>query len=255
MEIIAVINQKGGVGKTTTTHALGTGLKKKGFRVLFVDLEAQGNLSFTLGAKAGATIADLLQYSITEDEGFQIQNPIQRTPYGDLIPSSQTIVGADTLLADVKGKEFLLRDILEPLKKHYDYILIDTSPTLGTLTINALAAATMIIAPMQADGFSLQSLSQLYGTITAVRKQLNPKLVFKGILLTRFNSRTVISREIAEKIGQAAAGYGTKLFKTTIAECTAIKEAQLMRQSIFDYAPKSRAAKEYSALLEELLEA
>lgn len=254
MQTIAVINQKGGVGKTTTALAIGAGLIRKGYRVLFLDLEAQQNLSYTMAAKSGKTVADLLQGAISKGSSVKIQDVIQHTEGGDLIPSNPILAGADTILADVKHNERIVRNLLEPVKESYDFTIIDTSPTLGTLTINALTAADMVIAPMQADGYSLQALSQLYSTITAVRKQLNPKLIFKGILLTRFNSRAIISREVAEQIKQAADHYGTKLFKTTIAECTAIKEAQIMKKSIFDYAPKSRAAREYAALVDEILE-
>jgi len=251
--IYAIANQKGGTAKTTTAHAIGTGLILKGYKVLFLDLDAQGNLSYIMGASSrGATIATLLQQAI-EGEPASTQAAIQHTEQGDIIPSSQNLAGADTVLADVTGREYKIREILEPVKKMYDYIIIDTPPTLGTLTVNALTAATGIIAPVQADVFSLIAVGQLHGTITTVKKYCNPALSFTGILLTRYNNRAVLSRDIAEKLEDAAGKYNSRLFTTRIRECTALKESEIMQQSIYSYAPKSNAAADYSGLVDELL--
>lgn len=257
MKTIAVVNQKGGVGKSTSARELGAGLISKGYRVLFVDLDAQQNLSFMLGANpAGKTIADLLQQIIEPPEaGQELSTPdaIQHTPGGDLLASSSNIAAADTILADVERKEYLLKGILAPVKKAYDYCIIDTPPTLGTLTVNALTAAQAAIVPAQSEMLSLIAISQLYTTIATVKRYSNPGLVFKGIFLTRYNGRAVISRDIAEQIGSAAAKYGTKLYNTRIRECTALKESTFTQQSILDYAPRSNAAKDYTALLNEIL--
>lgn len=257
MKTIAVVNQKGGVGKTATAHAIGAGLILKGFSVLFVDLDAQQNLSYTMGASPkGKTIADLLQESIDAEPGAALHtlDAIQHTRNGDIIASAATVAGADTILADVTGREYKLKEILAPVKKSYDYCILDTPPTLGTLTVNALTAAQAAIAPAQADIYSLVSIGQLSNTIATVKRYCNPGLSFSGIVITRYNGRAVVRREVAERMETAAAQYGTKVYKSRIRECTALQEAALTQRSIFDYAPRSNAAKDYSALIEEILE-
>jgi chromosome partitioning protein len=246
MEVIAVINQKGGVGKTTTVNAIGEGLILKGYKALYIDLDAQGNLSYTLGATTnGLTAMDLLQ-------GKPAQATIQRTEAGDIIASSPSLAGADTIIT-ATGKEYRLREALEPLSALYDYCIIDTPPALGILAINALTACTGAIIPAQADIYSLQGISQLHNTIETVKKYCNPALVIKGIVLTRYNSRAIISREVADMIQQAAGQLQTKLYTAKIRECTAIKEAQATQQSIYNYAPRSNAAADYTALIDEIL--
>ena len=249
MQVIAVINQKGGVGKSTTALALGSGLSLKGYRTLFIDLDAQANLSYTLGADnvglVGNSSFDVLIGKVTA------LGAIQRTEQGTVIASSLALAGADTVLTAV-GKEYRLKEALEPLHKDFDYIIIDTPPTLGILTINALTACTGAIIPAQADIYSLQGINQLYGTLQTVKKYCNPSLAVMGILLTRYSSRAIISREVAEMIEDTAAQLQTVLYKTKIREATAIKEAQARRLSIFEYAPKSNAAIDYKALVDEI---
>jgi len=247
MKTWSILNQKGGTAKTTTAQALGAGLILRGHKVLFVDLDAQGNLTYALGADGGGvTVMDLLARSAKAGEA------IRPTEQGDLIPSSPGLVGADATIAST-GKEYRLKEALEPIKGSYDYCIIDAPPALGILTVNALTAAQEAIIPAQADIFSLQGISQLYGTIDTVRQYCNQALTIKGIVLTRHNQRAVISREVAELIEQTAAGLGTKLFRTAIRECTALKECQATRQNIYTYAPKSNAAADYSALVAEIL--
>ena len=249
MKIIAVINQKGGVGKSTTALALGSGLSLKGYRTLFIDLDAQANLSYTLDADsagfAGNSVFDVLTGKATA------ATAIQRTEQGAVIASSPALAGADTVLTAV-GKEYRLKEALEPLHKDFDYIIIDTPPALGILTINALTACTGAIVPAQADIYSLQGISQLYGTLQTVKKYCNPSLEVIGILLTRYNARAIISREVAEMIEETAVQLQTVLYKTKIREATVIKEAQARRQSIYEYAPKSNAAIDYKALVDEI---
>lgn len=247
-QIIAITNQKGGVGKSTTAQALGAGYRQKGFRVLFVDLDAQGNLSYTLGATAGGnTILEVLSKEVRASQA------IQQTPSGDLIPYSPGLSGADLLLGQT-GKEYRLKEALQPIEDRYDYIILDTPPALGILTVNALTASTWVIIPAQADTYSLQGIGQLYSTIEAVRQYCNPSLIIRGILLTRHSTRTIISRDIADLMEEAAEKIGTTLFTTTIRQNVAVKEAQSYRQDIFSYAPKSNAAADYKNLIEELEE-
>lgn len=247
MQVIAVINQKGGVGKSTTALAIGAGFIFKGYKTLYIDLDAQGNLSYTLKASnTGYNVIGVLQRPET------VKEEIQNTEQGDIIASSPALSGADTLLTET-GKEYSLKEAIELIKDLYDYVIIDTPPALGILTINALTACNGIIIPAGADIYSLQGISQLTGTIETVKKYCNNSLEILGILLTRYNSRAIISREVAEMLERTAKGLNTKLYNTKIRECTAIKEAQAMRESIFTYAPKSNATADYKALIDEIM--
>lgn len=246
--IIAVANQKGGTGKSTTAAALGAGLVLRGYKVLYVDLDAQGNLSYSLGATdTGLSILDVL---VGNTDAL---TALQHTQQGDIIASCAGLASADTVITST-GKEYKLREALAPIKERYDFIIIDTAPALGILTVNALTACTWAIVPAQADIFSLQGIGQLHTTIDAVRRYCNPELTIKGILLTRYNARTILSKDLAAMIAQTAERLHTKLFTTAIRETIAIKEAQASQQGIFDYSPKSNAAQDYSALLDEILE-
>ena len=247
-EIIAVINQKGGVGKSTTAAALGAGLILKGYRVLFIDLDAQGNLTFNMGAGSSA-LSSLEVLTGTARAG----DAIRHTKQGDIIPASPALAGADSLIT-ATGKEYRLKEALEPLQGEYDYIVIDTPPALGILTVNALTACTGAIVPAQADAWSLQGVVLLSQTVETVRKYCNPALKIKGIVLTRFNARSVLSRDMQELIAQTAAQLHTKLYKTAIRECTALKEAQAVQQDIYSYAPRSNATADYKALVDEIIE-
>lgn len=250
-KITAVAIQKGGQGKTVTAYALGAGLALRGQRVLFIDLDAQGNLSYTLGADAtgltGRSAFEVLQGATSPAEA------IQHTPLGDIIASSPALAAADTTLTAV-GKEYRLREALEALGDAYDRIILDTPPSLGILTVNALTAADSLIIPAQADMYSLQGVGQLWQTIQTIRRYCNPHLAIEGVLLTRFNGRAVISRDLSDMLEQTAAQMGTKVFKTRIRECTALKEAVAVKTDIYTYAPRSNAAADYSAFIGELLE-
>ena len=248
MITIAIINQKGGVGKSTTAAAIGAGLALKGHSVLFVDLDAQGNLSYSVGADAKGYNA----MGVLIDPDTIAEN-IQHTAQGDILASSPSLAGADAVITQT-GKEYRLKEALAHVAGKYDFCIIDTPPALGILTVNALTAATGCIAPAQADIFSLQGLIQLHGTIKTVTRYCNGGLIFMGILLTRYNGRAIISRDAAKLIKQTAEQLDTSLYSTRIRECTALKEAQAMKQSIYTYAPKSNAAKDYSAFMEEIEE-
>ena len=244
---IAVINQKGGVGKSTTALAIGAGLSLKGYSVLFIDLDAQGNLSYTLGADTkGYNAMGVLERPETAKE------EIQHTPQGDIIASSPKLAGADKLLEET-GKEYRLKEALESLQGAYDYIIVDTPPALGILTINALTACTGAIIPAQADIYSLQGIGQLNSTIETVKKYCNPSLSIMGIVITRFNGRSIIRREVAEMLEHTADQLHTKLYTSKIRECTALVEAQATKQNIYSYAPRSNATADYKALVDEII--
>lgn len=247
-EIIAVSNQKGGVGKSTTANALGAYLFHKGFKVLYVDMDAQGNLSYSMGASNRAISSlEVLTGTATAQEA------IVQTPQGDLIPASPALASADAILKDT-GREYKLKEALEPVLGDYDYIIIDTPPAIGTLTINALTASNSVIVPAQADIYSLQGIGQLIQTIQTVKKYCNRDLSIKGLLVTRYNARAVLTKDMTELLQDTANQLQTRLFTAKIRECIAIKEAQASQQDIFTYSPKSNATADYTAFVEEVLE-
>ena len=245
MQTISIVNRKGGVGKTATAHALGAGLSLKGYRVLFIDLDSQCNLSFDLGAKtAPLTALEVLTGSAKAEEA------IQHTPGGDIIAGSPALAGADMTIEGT-GKEYRLKEALEPLQ--YDFIIIDTPPALGVLTINALTASDRAIIPAQAEVYSLQGIGLLYEAIQAVKKYTNKSLIVEGVLITRYNGRAILSKDMKSNLEEIAQSLNTKVFQTPIRECISIKEAQAMQTDIFSYAPRSNASADYKALVEEIL--
>ena len=245
--IISIINQKGGVGKSTTAEALLAGLTLKGYKTLAVDLDAQGNLTYATGANSqGATSLGVLAREV--DAG----DAIQHTPSGDIIPSNKALAGADAFITDT-GKEYRLKEALESVASEYDYIIIDTPPALSILTINALTASNSVIIPAQADIYSLQGIEQLAETIQPVKRYCNPTLSIEGILLTRYSKRSILGQEVAGLARQIAQRLNTKVFDTTIREAIAIKEAQISQQSLFSYAPKAPVTEDYRAFIEEVI--
>lgn len=244
--IIAFINQKGGVGKTTTAAGIGAGLRRKNFSILFIDADPQANLSYIVGADSRLTgTLELLTRSAEASE------LIQKTAQGDVISASAGLA-AEGLLSDT-GKEYRLRESLEAIKNDYDCILIDCPPSLGILAINALTAATAAILPVQADILSLQALGQFSQTLGAVRRYTNRELKLFGLVMTRYNKRTVLTQEATQLIEQTAAQLGTKVYKTPIRESIVVKEAQASKQDIFSHSPKSNSAADFAALTDEII--
>ena len=246
MDVIAIISRRGGVGKTATTQALGAGLLRQGYSVLYVDLDSQANLTYGLRANAGKfNSMDVLTGVCTGED------VIQHTQQGDIIASTESLAGADST---IKGhrKEYRLKDALAGLK--YDYCIIDTPAALGSLTVNALAAANSVVIPVQAEVYSLQGLGQLSKIIETVKLNCNPSLYIRGILITRHNGRAIISRDMVGNLAAAAQQLQTKLYSVPIRECISMKEAQALQQDIFSYAPRSNAAKDYKAFIDEFLE-
>lgn len=253
MTCTTVINQKGGVGKTTVSHALMSGLSKRGFRVLAVDLDPQENLSFTVRADTQEkNTGNITSFDIMTKRN-SAENAVVHTDSGDIIPSSPLLSGADAFLTGT-GREYILKENLQTISGDYDYIIIDTPPSLSVLTVNALTASDFALIPAQADVYSLQGISQLAETVELVRKYCNRSLKIAGILLTRHNSRTVLSRNISEMLGEQAENLGTRLFDTFIRESVTVKESQISQMSIFDYAPHSSVAGDFDKFIEEFLE-
>jgi len=245
---VTITNQKGGVGKTTTAHILATGLKKAGFSVLAIDTDPQTNFTYTAGLQPEETELDL--YNLFKGQGSSLQ-AIQTTKAGfDMIAGSLQLAGADMEFT-MTGREYILKGIIEPIKERYDYCIIDTPPTLGILTINALTASERVLVPMGADVYSLQGLSQLQGMIENVRKYCNPSLIIEGLLLTKYNSRAVINRQLKDSLEDVAHRLNTKLFKTCIREAVAVKEVQFLQGNIFDEYPNANITRDYIEFIKE----
>lgn len=245
MEVIAVLSRKGGVGKTATAQALGAGLRRRGKRVLYIDLDSQTNLSYGVGADpAQFNSMDVLTGKV------KARDAIQHTEQGDVIAGSEDLAGADVVITQ-NGKEYRLKEALSGL--NYDFVVIDTPAALGTLTVNALTAANGVIIPVQADIFSLQGIGLLQQAVERVKARCNTGLKIEGILITRYNARAVISRDMQENLADIAKHLSTCVYTYPIRECISIKEAQAMQQDIFSYAPKSNAAKDYEAFVKEFM--
>ncbi len=247
VRITVIANQKGGVGKTTTAHALATGLTFMGYRVLAVDTDPQGNLSYTMDADPDTPGV----YELMKGHAA-IYDAIQRTEQGDIISGSLMLSGADMEFTDT-GREYILRELLEPLRASYDFIVIDSPPTLGILTINALTVAHDLIIPLGADAYSLQGLSQLHATIGKVKKHCNPALQIAGLLITRHSGRTVLGRDLKDVIEDKAQLIGARAFDAVIRESVTIREAQVQQTSLYSAAPKSNAAIDYLSFINEYL--
>lgn len=247
--IYSIVNLKGGVSKTTTAAALWAGLNDRGHKALAIDLDPQQNLTYNSGADVSyKTVLSLLTCEGTAEEA------IQHTHMGDIIAASKALAGADAFLVET-GKEYRLKEALEPIEDEYEYIIIDCPPSLGALSVNALTACNKAIAPAQADYFSLQGIEQLAESVKSVKKYCNHELEILGILLTRYNDRTILAQNITKYVEQISDKLNTRLFNTKIREAIAIKESQLNQKSIFEYAPGSNVANDYSAFIDEVLAA
>lgn len=245
MRIVAIANQKGGVGKTTTATALASGLNRKEFKTLLIDTDPQSNASDTYDAIPDMpSIFDVFENKVPAIEA------IQSTNQGDIIAGNLRMSSADMTFTK-QGREYILKKALKLIERQYDYIIIDTPPALGIITINALTAAHSLIIPMLADRYSLQGIAQLSETIKTVKEYSNPDLRIDGILLTRYNPRTVLNRDIREAIEEQAESWNTKVFATAIRQGIAVAEAQTQQESLFSYAPNSTVGKDYAAFVAE----
>lgn len=247
--IIAITNQKGGVGKTTTSCSLACGLAMNQKRVLAVDLDPQGNLGFSLGLEieTGASIYEVFKGTAT------LQEAIRSTKHCDVISSNILLSGMELELTEAQ-RECMLKKILSTVTGYYDYIIIDTPPALNLLTVNAYAAANYLIIPMVPEILSLVGVSQIKETINSVRSAVNPSLVILGILLNKYNSRTLLSQEVKEMAESIASQINTSVFHTQIRCGVAAAEAPAQGLNLFDYAPRSNPAKDYKALVAEVTE-
>ena len=250
--IITVTNQKGGIGKTTTAHAIGAGYSIfTGSKTLLVDLDPQCNLTLATRASRSRPLADTYGLLTGRVSAGDITQGVKENL--DIIPGSNQLSRIPQEMTET-GKEYRLREKLEPILASYDYIVIDTPPALSVLTINALTVANRVVIPAQADLFSLEAIKELADTIDVVRKYTNPALVTEGVLLTRYQYRSILTQELTQLIHDTAETLHTKLFRARIREAIAIKEAQAMHDDIFSYAPYSKVASDYRDFFRELTE-
>lgn len=254
--VIVVTNQKGGVGKSTTCENLGIGLAMEGKKVLLVDTDPQGSLTISMGwqqpDELPTTLSTLMQKAMN-DQPIQPGEGILHHAEGvDLIPANIELAGLEVALVNSMNREKMLKQVLESAKREYDYILLDCMPSLGMLTINALAAADTTLIPVQAQYLSAKGLEQLLQTVGKVRRQINPKLKIEGILLTMTDSRTNYGKQIDTLIRQA---YGSKIkvFDQTIPRSVRAAETSAAGKSIFQHDPKGKEAEAYQSLAREVL--
>ena len=253
---IAVINQKGGTGKTTTCENLGVGLAMEGKKVLLVDADPQGSLTVSMGWQdpdaLPTTLSTLMQKAINDQCIPPGEGILHHAEGVDLIPANIELAGLEVALVNTMSREKVMKQVLESAKREYDYILIDCTPSLGMLTVNALAAADSALIPVQAQYLSAKGLEQLLQTVQKVRRQINPKLKIEGILLTMTDSRTIYGQQISNLIRQAY-GKHLKVFDQTIPRSVRAAETSTTGKSIFQYDPKGKVAEAYHSIAKGVL--
>lgn len=253
---IAVVNQKGGTAKTTTTENLGIGLAQEGKKVLLIDTDPQASLTISLGYPRpddiGVTLSDIMN-KIIDDKPIQDREGILTHAEGvDLMPSNIALSGMEVSLVNAMSRESVLKQYIDTVNQKYDYILLDCMPSLGMLTINALAAADDVLIPVQAQYLSAKGLEQLLGTVSKVKRQINPKLKIEGILMTMVDGRTNYAKEISSLIRETYGGR-IKVFDTDIPRSVRAAEISAEGTSIFKHDPKGKVADAYRVLTKEVI--
>ncbi len=254
--VMAVVNQKGGTGKSTTCENLGIGLANEGKRVLLIDSDPQGSLTISLGYprpdELEVTLTDILSKVIREQEISAEEGIIRHVEGVDLLPANIELSGLEVSLVNVMNREKILKQYIDTVKDRYDFVLIDCGPSLGMLTINALAASDSVMIPVQAQYLPAKGLELLLQTVNKVRKYINPKLRIEGILLTMVDSRTNYARDISNLIRNA---YGGKLhvYKTDIPQSVRASEISAEGKSIYEHDPRGKVADAYRTLTKEVM--
>ena len=255
--VTAVVNQKGGTGKTTTCENLGIGLAMEGKKVLLVDTDPQASLTISLGYpvpdRIFPTLSDLMKKIVSDQPIESVEGILHHSEGVDLVPANIELAGMEVSLVNVMSRESVLKQYLDSVKKEYDFILLDCMPSLGMLTVNALAAADNVIIPVQAQYLPAKGLEQLLQTVNKVKRQINPRLRIEGILLTMVDSRTNYAKDISALIRE---NYGGKLkvYQTDIPRSVRAEEISAEGKSIFRHDPKGKVAEAYRVLTKEVLQ-
>ena len=247
VRIIAVVNQKGGVGKTTTTVNLTASLHGLGKRVLLCDFDPQANATSGMGVDKNTASPNVYEVLIN---GADPARAVVPTKYGDVLPSNKALAGAGIEMIGIDHREKLLKNALDALAQNYDYILIDCPPSLELLTVNALCAAGSLLVPVQCEYYALEGLSDLLATVRLVKRKLNPKLALEGMLLTMFDSRTNLSLQVAEEVKRHFPG---QVYATVIPRNVRLSEAPSHGKPVCAYDPYSRGTEAYAALADEMV--
>lgn len=248
---IAIFNQKGGVGKTTTNINLGASLAMKGKKVLMLDIDPQGNTTSGIGVSKKEL--DYTVYELLIEDNFDPRRAILKTGVRnlDLIPANVDLAGAEIELVQLDGREKRLKKALDKIKDDYDYLFIDCPPSLGLLTINSLSAVESVLIPIQCEFYALEGVSQLVSTIDLVKKNLNPDLEIEGVVLSMFDGRTNLSIQVVQEVKKY---FGSKVYSTVIPRNIRLAEAPSFGMAITEYDPKSKGAEAYMEFAEEFLE-
>ena len=253
--IIAVTNQKGGVGKSTTCENLGIGLAMEGKKVLLVDTDPQGSLTISMGwqqpDELPTTLSTLMQKTMNDQPIQPGEGVLHHAEGVDLIPANIELAGLEVALVNSMNREKMLKQVLDSAKREYDFILLDCMPSLGMLTINALTAADSVIIPVQGQYLAAKGLEQLMRTIARVKRQINPHLTVDGILLTMMDSRTTLAKGISEQLRR---NYGSRVFASEIPRSIRVAEISVTGTSIYEHDPEGKAAQAYAALTKEVLQ-
>ena len=244
-KIIAIVNQKGGVGKTTSSVNLSAALHQKGARTLLCDFDPQANATSGLGVDKNTASPNVYDVLIRQADP---KKAVVHTPYGDVLPANKALAGAGVEMIGLDRREYLLKDALAQLSADYDYIFIDCPPSLELLTLNGLCAAQSVLVPVQCQYYALEGLSDLLSTVRRVKQALNPTLELEGVLLTMYDGRTNLSIQVAEEVKRHFPG---KVYATVIPRNVRLSEAPSHGKPVMAYDPLSRGAEAYSALAEE----
>ncbi|EST89144.1 AAA family ATPase [Vagococcus lutrae] len=247
--IISVANQKGGVGKTTTTVNLGASLAYNGKKVLIVDIDAQGNATSGIGVRKSDVGKDVYDVLVNEEPMTNVIHETSRENL-EIVPATIQLAGAEIELTPMMARESRLKSALDEVKDQYDYVLIDCPPSLGHLTINAFTASDSILIPVQCEYYALEGLSQLLNTIRLVQKHFNPELRIEGVLLTMYDARTNLGSEVVQEVRKY---FRERVYDTIIPRNVRLSEAPSHGLSIIDYDPRSRGAEVYLSLAKEVL--
>ena len=256
-KVIAIANQKGGVGKTSTTVNLGAGLVRQGYDVLLVDLDSQANLTMALGFQNPDdmvfTISNMMHKAVKEEQIDPAEGVLTTAEGIDLMPSNVQLSGLELSLINEYGREVVLKQYIDEVRLNYDFILIDCAPSLSVLTVNALVAADSVLIPTQPQYFSMAGLQMFHDTISKIRKKMNPSLSIEGVLVTMMNNRPNFTKDLVAQLRESYGGI-FKVFETEIPTSIRMTESSARGKSIFAFDPKGKVAAAYEKLTQEVIE-